>query len=44
MLPWLIDSAAAYSSGQQRLDNINQTHLVQASGKPVLQKKTILLC
>ena len=24
--------------GQQRLDYVNQTHLVQASGKPVLQK------
>ena len=26
MLPRLIDGAAAYSSGQQRLNNIDQTH------------------
>ena len=25
-------------NGQQRLENVNRTHLVQASGKPVLQK------
>ena len=28
-------------SGQQRLDNVNRTHLVQASGSPVLQKNTL---
>ena len=39
MLLRLIDSAAAQSSVQQRLDNVNQTHLVQASGKLVLQKR-----
>ena len=33
MLPRLIDS------GQQRLNYIDQTHLVLASGKQVLQKK-----
>ena len=28
MFPRLIDSAAGYSSGQQRLNNVNSTHLV----------------
>ena len=35
----LINSAAAYSSGQQRLNYIYLTHLVLASGKLVLQNK-----
>ena len=39
MLPRFIYSAAAQNiSGQQRLDNVTQTHLVLFSGKPVLQK------
>ena len=39
MLPRFIDGAAAQSiSRQPRLNNVNQTHLVLVSGKPVLQK------
>ena len=34
----LIDSAGAQSSGQQRLNYVDGTHLVLASGKLVLQK------
>ena len=43
MLPRLIDSAAAQSRGQQRLDNVNRAHLVQASGSSVLQIETKLV-
>ena len=39
MLPRIIDGAAAYSSGQQRLNNVNQSNLVQASGKLVIFHK-----
>ena len=35
MLPRLIDGAAAQSSGQQRHNNVDQTHLVLASLKLV---------
>ena len=35
MLILLIDGAA---SGQQRLNNVDQTRIVLVSGKPVLQK------
>ena len=38
MLPRLISSTAAQSSGQQRPNYIDRTHLVLASGKLVLQK------
>ena len=41
MLPRIINGAAAKSSGQLRLNNIDQTHLVLVSGKPVLQKNYI---
>ena len=30
-------------SGQQRLDNVNQTHLVPASGRPVLKKGSLTM-
>ena len=36
----LINSTAAQSSGQQRLNSVDWTHLVPASGKLVLQKTT----
>ena len=39
VLPRLIDSTAAKSSGQQRLNYVDRTHLVLASGKLVLHKK-----
>ena len=38
MLKRFISGASAKSSGQQRLNYIDQTHLVLASGKLVLQK------
>ena len=41
MLPRFIDSAAAWSRGQQRLNNVDPTHLLLASGKLVLQKASL---
>ena len=41
MLPRLSNSAAAQSSGQQRLNYVDRTHLALASGKLVLQKVEI---
>ena len=44
MLPRLINSTAASRSGQERLNYIDWTHLVLASGKLVLQKNFFTKC
>ena len=42
ILPRFINSAAAQSSGQQRLNIVDRTHLELDSGERVLQKNTKL--
>ena len=38
MIPKLIKNHSLEESGQQRLENVNLTHLVLESGKQVLQE------
>ena len=42
MLQRLIDGAAAWSNGQQRLNNVDQTHLVLWLVASLVYKKTFL--